>query len=258
MQTHAVRLEHPTPEHARLVLANAARRNALGIPELRALAKATAELCSNPPKVLSIVAEGPAFGVGGDLRVLEQALANDSIESWLSEAISAFNQAITQLRSLDTAIVVGVQGAAAGGTLGLVWAADHVIVADNLQLNLAYARIGGSPDGGTSWFLPRLVNPLRAFELFTLTPTLDAEQAVRWGLANRSVPALVLSESVEQVACQWLDVPTVTLRNLKQLMRDSQTSSMASHLEQELRCFLSASKQPELATRVRNLLLKTQ
>jgi len=257
MHSEAIRLEHPSPEHAHLVLANSARRNALGIPELRALAQVTAELCSKPPKVLSIVAEGPSFGVGGDLRAFEQALANDSIESWLSEAISAFNQAITQLRSLDSVIVVGVQGAAAGGTLGLVWAADHVIVADNLQLNLAYARIGGSPDGGTSWFLPRLVNRLRAFELFTLTPTLDAEQAVRWGLANRSVPALLLSESVEQVARQWLEVPTVTLRNLKQLMRDSQTSSIASHLEQELRCFLSASKQPEFASRVRSFLLKT-
>lgn len=251
MSTDAVRLEYPAPEHAHLVLANAARRNALGIPELRALAQATAALCAHPPKVLSIVAEGPAFGVGGDLRALDQALASDSIESWLSEAISAFNQAITQLRSLDTAIVVGVQGAAAGGTLGLVWAADHVVVADNLQLNLAYARIGGSPDGGTSWFLPRLVNPLRAFELFTLCPTLDAQQALQWGLANQVVPATQLNAAVGHVARQWLDVPTVSLRNLKRLLRDGQTQPLAPHLEQELRGFVSAARQPEFAARVK-------
>jgi 2-(1,2-epoxy-1,2-dihydrophenyl)acetyl-CoA isomerase len=250
MYTDAVQLERFSSDHAHMVLANSAHRNALGIPELRALAQATDTLCRNPPKVLSIVAEGATFSVGGDLRSIDQALNDDCIASWLSEAISAFNQAIMQLHSMDTAIVVGVQGAAAGGALGLAWAADHVVVADDLQLNLAYARIGGSPDGGTSWILPRLVNHLRAFELFTLSPTLDAQQALRWGLANRAVPAVQLTEAVEHVARQWLDVPTVTLRNLKRLMRESQTQSIASHLEQELHGFLSAATQPEFASRV--------
>lgn len=131
--------------------------------------------------------------------------------------------------------MVGVQGAAAGGTLGLVWAADHVIVAEDLQINLAYARIGGSPDGGTS-FLPRLVNPLRAFELFTLCPTLDAARALRWGLIlPGGLPAASLGAAVDGVVARWLAVPDVSLRNFKRLLRDAQTQALAPHLAQELR-----------------------
>lgn len=250
MTSHTVRLERPTLDHTRLVLDNAARRNALGVDELQTLAALTHELSTHPPKVLSILAEGPAFGVGGDLKAMAHAVSEDRVDTWLTEAITAFNQAITQLRALDSAIVVGVQGAVAGGTLGLVWAADHVIVADNLRLNLAYARIGGSPDGGTSWFLPRLVNPLRAFELFTLCPTLDAQQTHSLGLANQVVPAQTLRAAVDQVVNQWLDIPTASLSNFKRLLRDAPHQPLATHVQQELRGFVDASAQPAFGSRV--------
>ena len=256
-RTEAIRLESAAPGHTRLVLANPARRNALGIPELSALAEAVNALRAAPPKVLSIVAEGGSFGVGGDLQAFGQAVDQGRITTWLGEAVSHFNVAIEGLRALDSAIVVGVQGAAAGGTLGLVWAADHVIVAEDLKINLAYARIGGSPDGGTSWFLPRLVNPLRAFELFTLCPTLDAQRALQWGLANQVVPAAGLGAAVDGVAARWLDVPDVSLRNFKRLLRDSQAQALAPHLAQELRGFVEAGAQPAFATKVRAFLDKT-
>lgn len=257
MTCDSVRLEHPGPEHAHLVLANPSRRNALGIPELRALAEAAATLRAVPPKVLSIVADGPTFGVGGDIQAFGDALGQGRVDAWLQEAVGHFNVAIEGLRALDTAIVVGVQGAAAGGTLGLVWAADHVVVADNLQINLAYSRIGGSPDGGTSWFLPRLVNPLRAFELFTLCPTLDAQRALQWGLANQVVPVDQLAGAVGSVVQRWLAVPGVSLRNFKQLLRDSPTQALAPHLLQELQGFVAASAQPEFADRVHAFLSRT-
>ena len=256
MATDSIRLEHPAPQHARLVLAHPARRNALGIPELRALAEAVTALRAAPPKVLSIVAEGGTFGVGGDIQAFGQAVEQGRVGDWLREAVSQFNIAIEGLRALDTAIVVGVQGAAAGGTLGLVWAADHVIVAEDLQINLAYARIGGSPDGGTSWFLPRLVNPLRAFELFTLCPTLDAARALQWGLANQVVPAASLGAAVDGVVARWLAVPDVSLRNFKRLLRDAQTQALAPHLAQELQGFVEAGAQPAFEAKVRAFLGK--
>lgn len=256
MSNEAVRLEHPGPNHARLVLAKPDRRNALGIPELCALAEAVAALRAAPPRVLSIVAEGPAFGVGGDIRAFGQALERGEVAAWLTEAVGHFNRAIEGLRALDTAIVVGVQGAAAGGTLGLVWAADHVIVAEDLRINLAYAHIGGSPDGGTSWFLSRLVNPLRAFELFTLCPTLDAQRALQWGLANEVVSVAGLRAAVDQVAARWLTVPEVSLRNFKQLLRDAPNQPLSEHLVQELNAFVLAGEAPAFRERVASFLAR--
>jgi len=256
MSNDSVRLEYPDAQHARLVMARPGRRNALGIPELRDLAEIVGTLRAAPPKVLSIVADGPAFGVGGDIQAFGQALDRGEVATWLSEAVGHFNQAIEGLRALDTAIVVGVQGAAAGGTLGLVWAADHVIVAEDLQINLAYARIGGSPDGGTSWFLPRLVNPLRAFELFTLCPTLDAPRALQWGLANQVVAVAGLGAAVDDVAARWLRVPEVSLRNFKQLLRDAPTQSLGQHLAQELSSFVLAGESLDFEEKVKGFLAR--
>ena len=252
--TQTIRLERPSADHARLVLARPERRNALRIEELQALAQAAASLLQDPPRVLSIVGEGTSFGVGGDIQSFGDALDEGAMEAWLREAIGHFNAAIEGLRALDAAIVVGIQGPVAGGTLGLVWSADHVIAADNLSLNLAYARLGGSPDGGTSWFLPRLVNPLRAFELFTLTPTLDAQQACSWGLVNRVVPASELPAAVDAVVARWLAVPPQSLRNFKRLLKASAGNPLQTHLLEEIEGFVQAGEQPEFVDKVRAFL----
>lgn len=252
--TQTIRLERPSADHARLVLARPERRNALRIEELQALAQAAASLRQDPPRVLSIVGEGTSFGVGGDIQSFGEALDQGAMEPWLREAIGHFNAAIEGLRALDAAIVVGIQGPVAGGTLGLVWTADHVIAADNLSLNLAYARLGGSPDGGTSWFLPRLVNPLRAFELFTLTPTLNAHQACNWGLVNQVVPSSELPAAVDAVVTQWLAVPPQSLKNFKRLLKASAKSPLQSQLLEEIECFVLAGAQPEFLNKVKEFL----
>lgn len=255
--TETIRLERPSADHARLVLARPERKNALRIQELKSLALATESLLQHPPRVLSIVAEGPAFGVGGDIQSFGEALDRGEMEAWLREAVGHFNVAIGGLRALDAAIVVGIQGPVAGGALGLIWAADNVIAAENLALNLAYARLGGSPDGGTSWFLPRLVNPLRAFELFTLTPTLSARQALDWGLANQVVPTDELNAAVDTVVAKWLAVPPQSLRNFKQLLRASTSHTLHAHLQEEIEGFVLAGQQSEFAEKVKNFLGQT-
>lgn len=252
--TETIRLERPSADLARLVLARPERKNAMRIQELKALAQAAESLLQHPPRVLRIEAEGAVFGVGGDIASFGEALDRGAMEAWLREAIGHFNVAISALRALDTAIVVSVQGPAAGGTLGLIWAADHVIVAENLTLNLAYARLGGSPDGGTSWFLPRLVNPLRAFELFTLTPTLNAHQALDWGLANQVAPINALPAAVDAVVAKWLAVPAQSLRNFKQLLRASPSHTLHAHLQQEMEGFVLAGQQAEFAEKVKAFL----
>ncbi|WP_342131240.1 enoyl-CoA hydratase/isomerase family protein [Hydrogenophaga sp. OTU3427] len=246
-----IRLEWPSEAHARLVLARPERRNALGHDELKGLDRATEVLARREPRVVSIVAEGSTFGVGGDIKAFADALDRNDMERWLRDAGSHLKPAMARLRALDAAVVVGVQGAAAGGTLGLVWAADHVIAADDLRINLAYARLGGSPDAGTSWFLPRLVNPLRAFELFALTPTLDAQQALHHGLVNRVVPVVDLRSSVDAVVQQLLNVPPRSLANIKRLLRESQRNDLERQLFLEFEAFVDAVDAPEFRDRVR-------
>jgi 2-(1,2-epoxy-1,2-dihydrophenyl)acetyl-CoA isomerase len=245
-----VQVDWPSDGHARLKIMRQARHNALGLDELAGLASAANYLHEFPPKVLSIVAEGPNFGVGGDINAFAQALSENQMEDWLRTAIGYYNIAISQLRALDAAVVVGIQGASAGGTLGLVWCADHVIFTEDASINMAYAKLGGSPDGGTSWLLSKLVNPLRSFEMFTLISSLNAEKALDWGLANQIVPTAEIIKSVDAVAMQWLNLPTQSLINIKRLLRKAQTQDLHAHLAQELEGFVNASKQPEFSQRI--------
>lgn len=240
----------PSHSHAQLILKRPQRHNALGLDELSGLSEAATFLQKKQPKVLSIIADSPNFSVGGDINEFSEAISKDNIETWLRTAIGYFNNAIKKLRNLDAAIVVGVQGASAGGALGLIWCADHVILSQDASISMAYAKLGGSPDGGTSWLLPRMVNPLRAFEMFTLTSSLKAEQALNWGLANQITTTIELNENVNEVANKWLGLPNQSLKNIKHLLRSSQYHDLETHLAQELEGFVSASKQPEFKLQV--------
>lgn len=249
-----VRLEWPTPDHGRIVLARPERRNALGHHELKALDRATEVLAQRHPRVVSILGEGPSFGVGGDIDAFRLALEDGNMEGWLREAGQHLKPAIARLRALDAAVVVGLHGAVAGGSLGLAWTADHIVAADNVTISLAYASLGVSPDAGTSWFLPRLTGPLRAFELLTLRPTIDARQAHAWGLVNDVVPLAGLTEAVDRVVARLLAIPVQSLLNIKRLLRASPEASLEQQLFQEFEGFVEATAQPEFPQRVQAFL----
>ena len=85
-------------------------------------------------------------------------------------------------------VVCAAQGGAAGGGLGMLWASDLVIAAEDLVMATGFARLGLSGDGGSSWYLPRLVGMLRAKELILAGRVLNAAEALEWGLVSKVVP----------------------------------------------------------------------
>lgn len=252
-----VRVEWPKDGHARIVLARPEKHNALGHEELFAIAKASQDVADRPCRVVSIIAEGPSFSVGGDVESFAENLDND-IRKWLRHGGLAVNSAIARLKGLDAAVVVGAQGFVAGGAPGYMAAGDFIIAADDLKINLAYTRIGASPDAGTSWSLPRLVGPLRAFEMLALSETINAEKALEWGLVNRVVPVAELHSSVDAMVDRLLEVPPVTLKNIKRLVATSLETSLETQLYREIEGFSTAVGDKEFAMRVRKFVSKTK
>lgn len=246
-----VRLEWPAAQHARIVIDRPRRHNALGIAELAALDTATAAIAASDARVVSIVAEGPSFGVGGDIAAFAQALDEGRMADWLREVGRHLNPAIARLRALDATVVVGAQGNVAGGSLGLLLAGDLVIAADDLRIDTAYARLGASPDAGASWFLPRLLGARRAFGLLALDTTLDAAHALALGLVNRVVGASGLRAEVDAVAAHLLQMSPVTLVNFKRLVGAAPDRPLEAQLDAEIDVFVSAAADPGFAERVR-------
>jgi 2-(1,2-epoxy-1,2-dihydrophenyl)acetyl-CoA isomerase len=145
--------------HLRLVRADAL--NAIDRAMVDALERAVCACADDPDvRALLVAAEGPSFTVGGDLNHLGGAL--ERLPAELDEMISIFHRALARIADLPVPVVCAVQGAAAGGGLGLLWCADVVIASEEAKLIAGFAQLALSGDGGSSWYLPRLIGLRRA------------------------------------------------------------------------------------------------
>lgn len=147
--------------------------------------KAAAEACKRAGVgVVLISAEGRHFCAGGDVKSFAD---RTDLESYLEELIGHFHSAISVLVEMDAPLVVAVEGSVAGAGLGLVSAADLVVASASSTFVMAYTRLGLTPDGSTSWFLPRLIGLRRTLDLVLTNRVLDAAEALDWGLISRLV-----------------------------------------------------------------------
>jgi 2-(1,2-epoxy-1,2-dihydrophenyl)acetyl-CoA isomerase len=217
---------------ARLRLVRAAARNAIDPAMVAALDEA-AQACGDDPAVRAVLisAEGPAFTVGGDLRYL--ATRAEDLDDALEEMIPDYHRALARLAALDVPVVCAVQGAIAGGGLGLAWLADLVLAAEDAMFATGFAQIGLSGDGGSSWFLPRLVGLRRAQELVIGGRILTAAEALEWGLVTRVVPRADLQAEAETLAARLAAGPTVAFAHMRRLLRDSWGATLEQQLDAE-------------------------
>jgi 2-(1,2-epoxy-1,2-dihydrophenyl)acetyl-CoA isomerase len=198
----------------------------------RDLQAALADCATRPDaRALLIQAEGRSFCVGGDLGHVGGS--QQRLEDIAGEMVTAVQDVVARVAELSIPVVCAAGGAAAGAGLGLLWASDLVIAGDDLRIATAFADVGVSGDGGNSWWLPRLVGLRRAQELMLLNRRLDAQEAYEWGLVTRVVPAATLDEEAARVASTLANGPTLALRHMRSLLRDSLATPLREHLAAE-------------------------
>ena len=136
---------------------------------------------------------GKNFSVGGDLRFMHDA--GDDVADAVYGLASTMHAGIEALAALDAPVISVVRGAAAGGGMSIAIAADLVLAAESAHFTVAYTAIGFSPDGGSSWTLPRLVGMRRAIELMLLNERLSRRARATssgssraWSPTTRSTP----------------------------------------------------------------------
>jgi 2-(1,2-epoxy-1,2-dihydrophenyl)acetyl-CoA isomerase len=137
----------------------------------------------------------------------------------LREVTTHLHAAMTVLARVDAPIVAAVRGSAAGAGLGLVCAADIVVAAAGTKFAFAYSAIGFTPDGGTSWNLPRLVGLRKAQELALTNRVIDAAEAERIGLVTTVVADDALDPTADALAATLATGPTRALGVTKRLLR---------------------------------------
>ncbi len=191
-------------------------------------------------RAVLLTANGNSFCAGGDLKEFG---GKDDLADHIREVLSYLHPAIERLDSLDVPVVAAVRGSAAGAGLGLACAADIVLASPDAKFVSAYTKIGLSPDGSTSFSLPRLVGMRRALELVLTNRVLDATEAHAWGIVSRIVADDQLDAEAHSLAKQLADGATTGLGAARRLVRDSLGRTLAHQLDMEAEAiFRSASE----------------
>jgi 2-(1,2-epoxy-1,2-dihydrophenyl)acetyl-CoA isomerase len=189
------------------------------------------------PEVRCVVlgGSGENFMAGGDVKTFTADLAQapEQRRSFFERTCHAMHPIIYLLRRMPKPVIASVQGACAGLGTSFVLACDLAIAADNAFFTLAYVKIGTTPDGGASFFLPRTVGMKRAMEIALLSERLDAATAERYGLINRVVPLDKLAEETRTMALRLASGATQALGRTKALLSSALGHDLESHLQQE-------------------------
>ena len=178
-------------------------------------------------RVVLISGEGRHFCAGGDLK---NFASSPELDSHLTELVTHLHSGITILVEMDAPLVIAVEGAVAGAGLGLVCAADIVVSGTSATYVMAYTQIGLSPDGSTTWFLPRLIGLRRALDLTLTNRVLDATEALDWGIVSRLVEDGEALNEARNIAERLAGGPIAAFGKSARLIR----SSMANDLETQL------------------------
>ncbi len=215
--------------------------NALDLPMARELMRASIDLDEDPGvRAVVLTSQGRIFCAGGDLASFRNA--GDRLPALLKEMTLYLHGALSRFARMRAPVIGAVNGTAAGAGFSLVCACDLALAAESARFTMAYTRAGLTPDGSSTYFLPRLIGVRRSLELMLTNRTLSAAEALDWGLVNQVVPDSELGGAAMDLARQLADGPTQAYGMVKRLLENSVRDSLESQMEHEARAIADAAR----------------
>jgi 2-(1,2-epoxy-1,2-dihydrophenyl)acetyl-CoA isomerase len=224
--------------------------NALNLALGRELFSAVVELDEDPAvRCIVITGAGRAFCGGGDVKDFVEGLPRIGV--LIKELTTYVHGAVSRLVRTPKPVLTAVNGVAAGGGLSLAISGDLVLAAESARFTMAYSRIAATPDGSSSYWLPRLIGLRRAMELFYTNRVLTAREAMEWGLVTRVVPDAELTEAAGKLAGELAQGPTLALGRGKLLFHSATTESLETQMELESQAIAQSGHTEDFAEGVR-------
>jgi 2-(1,2-epoxy-1,2-dihydrophenyl)acetyl-CoA isomerase len=196
-------------------------------------------------RVVVLRGAGPAFLAGGDVTSFRENLADFS--SNVTDLAGELHRGVLALRRAPKPVIASVHGAVAGAGMSIMMACDLVIAAEGTQFSMAYSRIATSPDGGASWFLPRLAGYQKAMEWLLLADAVDTATMQAMGVINRVVAAAELEAATARLAQRLAIGPATAYAETKALVNSAQIHLLAEHLDAEAQAFARCSAHADFA-----------
>ena len=167
-------------------------------------------------KAVILTGNGKFFCAGGDIKAMVDF--GDEVQAGLKGIADNLHLALSEFARMSAPLIVAVNGTAAGAGFSMAIAGDLVVASENAKFTMAYTKVGLSPDGGSSYYLPRLVGLRKAQELMFTNRVLSADEAQQWGLINTVVAADQLDSEVQELAAMFADGAVGSNSGVKKLL----------------------------------------
>ncbi|MFQ5611764.1 MAG: enoyl-CoA hydratase/isomerase family protein [Anaerolineae bacterium] len=196
--------------------------------------------CDQDPAVRAVLITGAGklFSGGGDLR---EFATREDLAGHLKKLTYYFHAAMSCLARTDAPVIAAVNGTAGGAGMSLVCACDIVYAAESARFTMAYTNAGLTPDGSSTYFLPRIVGLKRALELALTNRRLSAQEALAFGIVSRVLPDDQVLGEATALAVQLAAGPTRAFGVTKRLLHAGMTESLETQMEREARGIIDIS-----------------
>lgn len=190
--------------------------------------------CSEDANVRAVLLTGAGklFCGGGDLKSFA-AQPTEELPGHLRKLTMYLHTAIQRFARMNAPLVIAVNGNAGGAGLSLALIGDIVLAGESSRFTVAYTRIGLSPDGSSSYYLPRIVGLKRAVELMLTNRMVTAQEAAAMGLITRVVPDADLLKEAEKIARELAQGPTLAYGGVKKLLYSSFSNPLYEQMDLE-------------------------
>ncbi|HIF04160.1 MAG TPA: enoyl-CoA hydratase/isomerase family protein [Candidatus Poseidoniales archaeon] len=240
-----------------VTLSAEAARNAFNSDSMRQISATLNELMDDSSiRAIVLTGTGRFFCAGADIEEFSERIEDGSITALVEDLTGVLHPLQVRMRTDSTVLIAAMNGAAAGGGLGLALACDARIAAPEAKLAAAFFRLGLSPDGGTTWLLPRLVGNQVTRRFFFNDETWNGEEALKKGAVDAVVPMDELIAKSIEMAKDWGRWSHLSKSGTKQLLDASTSTFFQTQLEFEQALIVAASRTTDFTEGVAGFLEK--
>ena len=244
---------------ATITLNRPAAFNSINLAIAQKLEALAAEVeASDEIRVLVIEGEGRAFCAGGDLQTIGAAAEAGTVAPVVGKLLKHYHAFVESVRRMPKIVLSSVHGSAAGAGMGLAFVTDLCIAAEDARFTPAYAKIGVSPDGGSTVGMVGTVGTRRALQIFLAEDSFTAQQALEWGLVARIVPAVELKAATRQFAERLAQNPPAAIAGTKSLVYQAPTTPTRQQLDAEEHKIITAMHTEEFRAAVKKFTSKSK
>jgi 2-(1,2-epoxy-1,2-dihydrophenyl)acetyl-CoA isomerase len=225
--------------------------NAVDLETAHALHNAIEDAEATGALVMVLAARGKVFCAGGDVASIAGA---DDPAAHINALAGALHEALAAMSGSRVFVIAAIDGAAAGGGLGLALTADYLVATPRASFLTAYSGVGLTPDSGVSTLLVRSVGLHRAMALATSGRVLSAEEAREWGVVAEVVTSEELEATVAARAQMFARTVGPALGETKRLIRSAAETGYMRQLADEQRTISTAAGTAHAQERIRAFL----